>query len=31
MEPPITPPADHRNPADWGILLRHIWGNLNRH
>ena len=24
-------PADHRNPPSWGILLRHIWGNLNRH
>ena len=30
-EPAITLAADHRNPLDWGILLRHIWGNLKRH
>ena len=22
-------PADH--PCNWGILLRHFWGNFNRH
>ena len=30
-EPAITLAADHRNPLGWGILLRHIWGNLKRH